>query len=166
MDNARESPWLRSATLPLLHSIPIKRDAANLSVLHAHSIRLLRCKGVVGEDRSGSRAVDPLPRTIQKLCYRLSLSCRPGPATPVHSHSVPTAGVSKCSKPRVQSVVYSITSSARASSASGMVMPSSFAVFRLTMSLNSLACSAAKSPGAVPFRIWSTNLAESFAIAG
>jgi len=61
---------------------------------------------------------------------------------------------------------HSISSSARASTDGGMVMPSSFAVFRLTMTLNSVGCLTAKSPGAIPFWIWSTNLADRMAIAG
>src|SRR5215831_3834383 len=44
-------------------------------------------------------------------------------------------------------------------------MPSSLAVLRLMMTLYSVAYSAAKSPGGIPFKIWSTNLAASLAIA-
>ena len=51
---------------------------------------------------------------------------------------------------------YSIIMSARANTDGGMVMPSSLAVFRLTMSLNSLASSAGRSPGGIPFSISAT----------
>ena len=56
----------------------------------------------------------------------------------------------------VYRTAYSITSSARQNTEGGMVMPSSFAVFRLTKSLNNFPWSIAKSPGPFPFKIWST----------
>src|SRR5262249_18003425 len=51
---------------------------------------------------------------------------------------------------------HSITSSARASSVGGMVMPSDLAVLILTTSSTLLACSAARSDGFEPLRIRST----------
>src|SRR5207244_3481197 len=47
---------------------------------------------------------------------------------------------------------YSITSSARASSASGMVRPSALAVFELITSSNFVGCKTGRSPGFAPFR--------------
>ena len=54
---------------------------------------------------------------------------------------------------------YSITSSARASSAGGMVSPSAFAVLRLMTSSNLVGCSTGKSAGLAPLRILSTYVA-------
>src|SRR5262245_25165083 len=54
---------------------------------------------------------------------------------------------------------YSITSSARASSVGGSVMPSAFAVVRLMTNSNLVGCSTGMSPGFVPRRILSTNSA-------
>jgi Short C-terminal domain len=54
---------------------------------------------------------------------------------------------------------YLITSSARASTASGMVRLSAFAVLRLTSSSNLVGCSTGISPGFVPCRILSTKSA-------
>src|SRR6516165_7759128 len=48
---------------------------------------------------------------------------------------------------------HSMTSSASASNADGMVRPSAFAVFRLMASSNLVGCSTGKSPGLAPFRI-------------
>ena len=53
-------------------------------------------------------------------------------------------------------LVYSITSSACASSAGGTAMPSCFAVFRFKMSVNLSACSMGRSPGFAPRRILAT----------
>jgi len=53
-------------------------------------------------------------------------------------------------------VAYSITSSAVASSASGMVNPIAFAVLRLMASSNFVACSTGKSAGFAPLKILST----------
>ena len=50
---------------------------------------------------------------------------------------------------------YSITSSARAITVPGMVMPSSFAVARLMTSSNFVGCSIGNSPGFAPRRILS-----------
>ena len=51
---------------------------------------------------------------------------------------------------------YSITSSARASSAGGTVRPSALAVLRLITSSNLVGCSTGRSEGLVPLRILST----------
>src|SRR5215831_19213781 len=51
---------------------------------------------------------------------------------------------------------HSMTSSARASSIGGMVMPSAFAVLRLMTSANLVGNSTGKSPGLLPFKILST----------
>src|SRR5262245_21216052 len=51
---------------------------------------------------------------------------------------------------------HSITSSARASSVGGIVMPSAFAVLRLMTSSNFIGCSTGSSPGLTPLRILST----------
>ena len=48
---------------------------------------------------------------------------------------------------------YSMTSSARASSVGGTVMPSAFAALRLTTSSNFVGCTTGKSAGLVPWRI-------------
>jgi hypothetical protein len=56
------------------------------------------------------------------------------------------------SKPRL----YSINSSARASSVGGIVMPSALAVLRLTISSSLVGSSTGRSPGLAPFRILST----------
>jgi hypothetical protein len=58
-------------------------------------------------------------------------------------------------KLREQSDVYSITSSAVASSVCGIVNPSALAVLRLTASSNFVGCSTGKSAGLTPFRILS-----------
>ena len=55
-----------------------------------------------------------------------------------------------------QAAGYEITLSALASSDSGTVMPSAFAVSRLMISSNLLGCSTGMSPGLVPRRILST----------
>ena len=51
---------------------------------------------------------------------------------------------------------YSMTSSARPRSDSGIVRPSAFAVLRLTISSNFIGCWTGKSAGLAPFRILST----------
>jgi hypothetical protein len=51
--------------------------------------------------------------------------------------------------------LYSITSSARASTVGGMLRPSAFAVFRLTTSMYFDACSTGRSAGFAPFKILS-----------
>src|SRR5262249_36600375 len=50
---------------------------------------------------------------------------------------------------------HSITSSARPRTDSGMVRPSAFAVFRLTISSNFVGCWTGRSAGLAPFGIWS-----------
>ena len=52
--------------------------------------------------------------------------------------------------------LYSITSSARASSEGGMVRPSAFAVLRLITSSNCVACCTGSSLGLAPPRIFAT----------
>ena len=54
---------------------------------------------------------------------------------------------------------YSITSSARASSMGGMVMPSALAVLRFITSSNFVGCSMGRSAGFAPFRMASRYLA-------
>jgi hypothetical protein len=54
---------------------------------------------------------------------------------------------------------YSITSSARASTAGGIVRPSALAVLRLITNSNLVGCSMGRSPGLAPLRILSTYLA-------
>jgi hypothetical protein len=54
---------------------------------------------------------------------------------------------------------YSITSSARSKKASGIVMPSAFAVVRLTTSSKVVGCSTGRSAGFAPFKILSTRSA-------
>src|SRR5262249_39840106 len=56
---------------------------------------------------------------------------------------------------------HSITSSARARTTDGMVMPSAFAALRLTTSSNFVGCSIERSAGSAPLRILSTKLADS-----
>jgi len=51
--------------------------------------------------------------------------------------------------------LYSITSSARASSDGGIVRPSALAVLMLMMSSNLVGCSTGRSEGVAPFRILS-----------
>src|SRR5438034_2076939 len=51
---------------------------------------------------------------------------------------------------------YSITSSARARSAGGMLSPSDFAVLRFITKSNLVGCSTGRSAGFVPLRILST----------
>jgi hypothetical protein len=55
-----------------------------------------------------------------------------------------------------QNLIYSITSSARARSAGGMVSPSALAVLRLITSSNLVGCSTGRSAGFAPLRILST----------
>jgi hypothetical protein len=57
---------------------------------------------------------------------------------------------------RSKAHLYSITSSAIASSDGGMSMPSAFAVFRLMVSSNLVGCSTGRSAGTAPFNILST----------
>ena len=52
-----------------------------------------------------------------------------------------------------------MTSSARASSIGGMVMPSALAALRLMTNSNLVGNSTDKSPGLLPFKILSTNAA-------
>jgi hypothetical protein len=54
---------------------------------------------------------------------------------------------------------YSITSSARSKKASGIIMPSAFAVVRLTTSSKVVGCSTGRSAGFAPFKILSTRSA-------
>ena len=55
---------------------------------------------------------------------------------------------------------HSITSSARASSVGGTMMPSAFAVFRLITSSNLVGCSTGRSAGFAPLKILSTKRAD------
>ena len=57
---------------------------------------------------------------------------------------------------KATSARYSITSSAIASSLSGIITPSAFAVFRLITKSNSFGCSTGMSPGFAPRKILST----------
>ena len=61
--------------------------------------------------------------------------------------------------PHADILIYSITSSARASSVSGTVRPSALAVLRFMASSNVVGCSTGRSPGFTPFRILSTKCA-------
>src|SRR6516165_8660127 len=66
-----------------------------------------------------------------------------------HVRFVPKADILHCGKKRR----YSITSSARESSAAGTSSPSTFAVLRLITSLNFVDCTTGRSAGLVPLRI-------------
>ena len=57
---------------------------------------------------------------------------------------------------KMKQLIYSITSSARASSDGGIVRPSALAVLRLMTSSNFVGCSTGRSPGLAPLRILST----------
>jgi len=54
------------------------------------------------------------------------------------------------------SMAYSITSSARASTEAGTVMPSALAVLRLMLRWKSVGCSNGRSAGLAPFKMRST----------
>src|SRR5262249_2388722 len=69
---------------------------------------------------------------------------------------VPIAVVSRCSKCRYTTLIYSITSLARASSDGEMVRPSAFAVLRFMMRSNLVGCSTGRSAGFAPRKILST----------
>ena len=56
-------------------------------------------------------------------------------------------------RPIADIAIYSITSSARASSCGVMVRPSAFAVLRLMTKSNFVGCITGKSAGLAPFRI-------------
>ena len=68
----------------------------------------------------------------------------------------PTPGAGSAANMRRASIVYWMTSSARASSAGGIVRPKALAVLRLMTSSNLVGCSTGKSAGLAPFRILST----------
>ena len=62
----------------------------------------------------------------------------------------------QCNKRRAGVLIYSMTSSARASSVGGISRPSALAVLRLITSSNLVGCSTGRSAGLAPFRILST----------
>jgi hypothetical protein len=68
----------------------------------------------------------------------------------INRRVVPKTAVSNRSKP----TLYSITSSARPISGSGIVRPRSLAVFRLMINLTLVACWTGRSAGFLPLRIW------------
>ena len=72
-------------------------------------------------------------------------------------HKLPQAGAERY----VYRANHSITSSARARTRGGMVMPSAFAVLRLMTSANLVGNSTGKSPGLLPFKILSHCLPQS-----
>src|SRR5262245_44798661 len=72
-----------------------------------------------------------------------------------HRHCPPPAPTSSVSR----ADDYSITWSARSSSAGGIVRPSALAVLRLMISSNFVGCSTGRSAGLVPLRILSTYVA-------
>src|SRR5215510_4970031 len=100
-------------------------------------------------DRFGSRAsssaiggglsISAMPRLRPRM--RGGAICREGPTPDSCTAATPP---------------YSISSSARASSAGGTVMPSASAVFILMTSLKRVGCSTGKSAGRAPLRILST----------
>ena len=99
-------------------------------------------------------------------CYpkkRLQAAARPdGPPTVLVLlsrclRSQPCASTER--KAEELTMPHSITSSARARSVGGIVMPSAFAVFRLITTSNVVGCSTGRSAGFVPFKILSTYVA-------
>src|SRR4029079_16899639 len=60
---------------------------------------------------------------------------------------------------------YSITSSARASSVGGTVMPSALAVLRLMTNSNFVGCSTGRSVGFAPFKIFVMNVVATTVIS-
>jgi len=119
--------------------------------LRQHAIEYVTCIPTSGFSRCAS---DP----------RVAMLKTPtsGPLIPQHSPSsrtsllarpVPTAAVNGCSK----QPHYSITSSARESSAGGTVRPIAFAVLRLMTRSNIVGCSMGRSAGCAPFKILSTS---------
>src|SRR5215467_7990730 len=108
-----------------------------------------------GDFRLGSRAVDPLPWTKPQPCYRLPLSCGPAPAAPTNSRSVPAADLRRCTRcvHKILLYAHSITSSARASSAGGVVRPRTLAVLRFMTSSNFVGNCTGRSAGWAPLRI-------------
>jgi hypothetical protein len=106
---------------------------------------------------------ETLPKSIDPGCRWLARAEKSDPVDPArrlrlggkrHGEEAQSAG-DECS-----SVHYSMTSSARASTAGGMVIPSALAVFRLITSSNFVGCSTGRSAGLAPLRILSTNAAE------
>jgi len=93
-------------------------------------------------------------RHHEKLRFRRSLSVSSSEAQlGLLQHNLPITAVSRCNKVSVQP--YSITSSARASKAGGMVRPSAFAVLRLIAKSNLVGCSTGRSAGLAPRNILS-----------
>ena len=93
-------------------------------------------------DRVAHRVDRQIPDSVELSRLRLDTWCRseqaegPGqPGSPVH---------------------YRMTSSARASTAGGIVNPSALAVFRLMTSSYFVGCSTGRSAGLAPLRILST----------
>jgi hypothetical protein len=116
-----------------------------------------------GDDSRGGECLAHDPAHPRTIChsYRSNL----------HTHCIPDAGrpgqrpQGEQREPAVRCsvmlggrhwFVYSITSSARESSDRGMVMPSPFAVFKLTTSSNTRGCSIGRSPAFAPLKIRST----------
>ena len=113
----------------------------NYSVADAHFFVLSNWASWVNFDLSPYRAV---------LAYRQRIGSRParnGAKGHFRTHA------------RQQFAVYSITSSARASSVGGTVRPSALAVLRLTTSSNLVGCWIGKLPAFSPRRMRSTYVA-------
>src|SRR5262245_4114279 len=90
--------------------------------------------------------------TFSSTAVILSYSCRDcGDAEDLHH--VPIAAVSICSNVRSRTLHYSITSSARASSEGGTVMPSALAVLRLITSSYLVGACTGRLAGFSPLRM-------------
>jgi hypothetical protein len=89
--------------------------------------------------------------------YRIGVhdqTVRFGIVSGLHSRQTAVPGWATKRLPhRNKAASYSISSSARARSESGTVMPSVFAVVRLMISLNRVGCSTGRSPGFSPLRM-------------
>jgi hypothetical protein len=110
--------------------IGFRHEAEGLSVLLSVDRRRAQCHG------GGSRG-----RTLDELSA----------TDAVHPHVPPYRGGDSA-----LAIGYSITSSARASSAGGTSKPSAFAVLRLITSSNLVGCCTGRSPGLAPLRMRST----------
>jgi hypothetical protein len=108
--------------------------------------------GHAGGDERAVHRVQDRGLELRRLPFR-SVSVTSGMASPPGDEAGRPA---QDPGSRLETAIHSMTSSARASNAGGIVTPSAFAVLRLMTSWNLVGSSTGRSPGRAPFRILST----------
>ena len=141
------SPSCRSTRRPLGHA-----DTRNHALPQTHR---QNCSCPTSARQRSSQNPHSARRTA--VAQPTAISClgaflTPASARPNSLHIPASENLHK----RRSRQLHSITSSAVASSLSGMVTPSAFAVLRLITSSNVVGCSIGKSPGFAPLKILST----------